>query len=150
MSFIDYFCILQMWGHICEWEESFKYVFEMYLEVCWSGWCCSCKRGWDCQELMSGALLIKYLRKAKQLTFKFRFYLPFELFSKNWVHGKHDIQFTGFVGACIVVVLHSVALVGLSHPHSWTGYRMTSYVYLTFPVQGQKYKDDSPKVTLQA
>lgn len=40
------------------------------------------------------------------------------------------------------------APVGLFHPHSCTSYYMTICVYLTFPVQGQKYRDDCPEVTL--
>lgn len=127
----------------------------MYLEVCyyiwaWNGWCWSCKRGWDCQELMSGELFMKYLRKEKQLKFKSRFYC----LSNSFVRTECMINmiFNSQVLLELALQWFSIlrAPVGLFHPHSCTSYYMTICVYLTFPVQGQKYRDDCPEVTLQA
>lgn len=122
----------------------------MHYIWAWNGWCCSYKRGWDCQELMSGALLMKYLRKAKQLTSN----PDFICLLNSSVITEHMVNMTFSSQVLLELALPWFSIlrapVGLFHPHSCTSYCMTSCVYWAFPVQLQKYRGDCPKVTLQA
>lgn len=83
---------------------------------------------------LSGELLMKYLRKEKQLTFKSRLYY----LSSSSVRTECMVNMTFNSQVLLELALQWFSIlrapVGLFHPRSCSSYCMTSCVYLTFPV----------------